>query len=178
VLMQIYLSTLTENDYDTSLDEIKTAFRNVAASNHDEQDLVLKIRESAEYNYELEVVAKTDDGDVIGHAMLSEIKIINDETRYTALALAPLTVLPEYQNKGIGKALVQAVEERAKAQEYTTIIVLGDPNYYGKLGYEEASKYDIASPFGVPSEHFMVKFLWDQLVERPNGDVVYPESFN
>ena len=104
--MQIYLSTLTENDYDTSLDEIKTAFRNVAASNHDEQDLVLKIRESAEYNYELEVVAKTDDGDVIGHAMLSEIKIINDETRYTALALAPLTVLPEYQNKGIGKALV------------------------------------------------------------------------
>ena len=70
VLMQIYLSTLTENDYDTSLDEIKTAFRNVAASNHDEQDLVLKIRESAEYNYELEVVAKTDDGDVIGHAML------------------------------------------------------------------------------------------------------------
>ena len=69
--MQIYLSTLTENDYDASLDEIKTAFENVAESNHDEQDLVLKIRASTEYNYELEVVAKTDEGDVIGHAVLS-----------------------------------------------------------------------------------------------------------
>ena len=48
--MQIYLSTLTENDYDASLDEIKTAFENVAESNHDEQDLVLKIRASKEYN--------------------------------------------------------------------------------------------------------------------------------
>ncbi|MDN8848515.1 N-acetyltransferase, partial [Staphylococcus aureus] len=87
----MYLSTLTENDYDASLEEIKTAFENVVESNHDEQDLVLKIRASTEYNYELEVVAKTDEGDVVGHVMLSEIEIINDETRFTALALAPLS---------------------------------------------------------------------------------------
>lgn len=176
--MQIYLSTLTENDYDASLEEIKTAFENVIESNHDEQDLVLKIRASTEYNYELEVVAKTDEGDVVGHVMLSEIEIINDETRFTALALAPLSVLPKYRGKGIGKALVQAVEERAKAQDYTTIIVLGDPGYYGMLGYEEASRYQIYSPFDVPSKYFMVKFLWEQLVEQPNGNVVYPEAFN
>src|SRR5699024_11322770 len=92
--------------------------------------------------------------------MLSEIAIINDETRYTALALAPLSVLPEYRSKGIGKALVQAVEERAKAQDYTTIIVLGDPEYYGMLGYEEASQYQIYSPFDLLSKYFMVIFLW------------------
>src|SRR5699024_12831867 len=113
------------------------------------QDLVLKIRASTEYNYELEVVAKTDEGDVAGHVMLSEIEIITDETRLTALALAPLSVLPKYRAKGIGKALVQAVEERAKAQDYTTIIVLGDPEYYGMLGYEEASHYNINNPFDI-----------------------------
>lgn len=176
--MQIYLSSLTENDYDTSLQAIKAAFEDVVESNHDEQELVVRLRESPEYNYELEVVAKNENGDVVGHIMLSEVKIVSDDTTYTALALAPLSVLPEYRNKGLGKALIQAVEERVKALDYTTIVVLGDPNYYGKFGYEEAKDYDIDSPFDVPSEYFMVKFLWDQLIDRPVGTVVYPESFN
>ncbi|MCG7337999.1 N-acetyltransferase [Staphylococcus sp. ACRSN] len=175
--MQIYLSSLTENDYDTSLQAIKTAFEDVVESNHDEQELVVRLRESPEYNYELEVVAKNENGDVVGHIMLSEIKIVNDTKSYTALALAPLSVVPEYRKKGLGKALIQAVEERVKALDYTTIIVLGDPNYYSRFGYEEAKAYDIISPFNVPSEYFMVKFLWDQLIDRPNGTVVYSDAF-
>ncbi|MDK9858302.1 GNAT family N-acetyltransferase [Staphylococcus equorum] len=176
--MQIYLSTLTENDYDTSLETIKSAFEDIAESQHDEQALVVKLRKTLEYNYELEVVAKNDDGEVIGHILLSEIQIVNEETSFTALALAPLSVLPAYRNMGLGKALVQAAEERAKAQGYTTIIVLGATEYYSKLGYEEAEQYHIYSPFDLPSKNFMVKFLWEQLKEQPNGKVVYPESFN
>ncbi|PHK49008.1 GNAT family N-acetyltransferase [Staphylococcus edaphicus] len=176
--MQIYLSTLTENDYETSLEEIKMAFEDNADSSHDEQDLVVKLRNAPEYNYELEVVAKNDDGNVVGHIMLSEIAIVNETSRYTALALAPLSVLPDYRNKGLGKALIQAVEERAKTQDYTTIIVLGDPEYYGRFGYEPAKDYDIECPFDVPSKYFMVKFLWDQLLEQPKGEVVYSEAFN
>lgn len=178
IAMQIYLSTLTENDYDTSLDAIEAAFSDVAESNHDEQELVKKLRESPEYNYELEVVAKNDDGEVIGHIMLSEITIVNGNNRYIALALAPLSVLADYRGKGIGKALIQAVEERAKAQDYSTIIVLGGPSYYGKFGYEEAQDFEITNPFDVPSKFFMVKFLWDQLLEQPKGDVIYSEAFN
>ncbi|MDW4092859.1 MULTISPECIES: GNAT family N-acetyltransferase [Staphylococcus] len=176
--MQIYLSTLTENDYDTSLTAIEAAFADVTESNHEEQNLVAKLRNAPEYNYELEVVAKNNDGDVVGHIMLSEITVINGTKRYTVLALAPLSVLPEYRNKGLGKALIQAVEERAKTQDYTTIIVLGDPKYYNQFGYEPAADYDITCPFDVPSEYFMVKFLWDQLLEQPQGDVVYSEAFN
>ncbi|MDH9159930.1 GNAT family N-acetyltransferase [Staphylococcus succinus] len=176
--MQIYLSSLTENDYDTSLQAIKAAFENVMESNHDEQDLVVRLREAPEYNYELEVVAKNGDGEVVGHIMLSEIEIINDKRSYIALALAPLSVIPEYRNMGLGKALIQAAEERVKAQDYTTIIVLGDPEYYGKFDYKEAAQFDIYSPFDVPSKNFMVKFLWEQLADQPNGKVIYPESFN
>ncbi|MDG0842252.1 N-acetyltransferase [Staphylococcus equorum] len=176
--MQIYLSTLTENDYDTSLETIKSAFEDGVESKHDEQELVVKLRETLEYNYELEVVAKNDDGEVIGHIMLSEIQILNEETSFTALALAPLSVLTAYRNMGLGKALVQAAEERAKAQGYTTIIVFGAPEYYSKLGYEESEQYNIYSPFDLPSKKFMVKFLWEQLTEQPNGTVVYPEFFN
>lgn len=176
--MQIYLSTLTENDYEKSLEAIKEAFADVAESNHDEQDLVARLRNAPEYNYELEVVAKNGTGDVVGHVMLSEIAVVNETKQYTVLALAPLSVLPEYRNKGLGKALIQAVEERAKTQDYTTILVLGDPKYYNQFGYDTAEDYDIACPFDVPSNYFMVKFLWDQLLEQPKGKVVYSEAFN
>ena len=176
--MQIYLSTLTENDYAESLDMIEAAFRDIPHSNHDEHHLVAQLRKAPEYRCELEVVAKLETGDIIGHAMLSEVKIVNGERTYTALALAPVSVLPEYQQQGIGKALIQAVEERAKADDYTTVIVLGDPGYYHQLGYQTAADYDITAPFKIAPEYLMVKFLWDQLEKYPHGEVVYPESFN
>jgi predicted N-acetyltransferase YhbS len=102
--MQIYLSTLTENDYETSLQAIEAAFKNVEMSNHDEQQLVNKIRKSETYNYELEVVAKNDAGEVVGHALLSEVTIEDEHAQHVALALAPVSVISEYRNQGLGKA--------------------------------------------------------------------------
>ncbi|MBF7017928.1 GNAT family N-acetyltransferase [Staphylococcus durrellii] len=174
--MQIYLSTLTENDYETSLEAVEEAFKDVEMSNHDEQQLINKIRKSEDYNYELEVVAKNDEGSVIGHALLSEVIIEDEQDQHTALALAPVSVLPEYRNQGLGKALIQAVEERAKNHDYDTIVVLGDPEYYQPLGYANASNYKIHSPFDIPKAYFMVKFLTDD--NRPSGEVNYPSAFN
>lgn len=174
--MQIYISTLTENDYETSLEAIEEAFKDVEMSDHDEQQLVNKIRKSEAYNYELEVVAKNDKGEVIGHALLSEVTIEDEQEQYTALALAPVSVLVEYRNQGLGKALIQAVEERAEAHGYNTIVVLGDPEYYQQSGYMRASDYKIYSPFDVPEAYFMVKFLTDE--NRPSGKVNYPSAFN
>ena len=54
--------------------------------------------------------------------MLSEINLKADDQRYKALELALIVDKP-YRNEGLGKALVQAVEERAKSQHYTTIVV-------------------------------------------------------
>jgi predicted N-acetyltransferase YhbS len=174
--MQIYLSTLTENDYETSLQAIEAAFKNVEMSNHDEHQLVNKIRKSEAYNYELEVVAKNDAGEVVGHALLSEVTIADEHDQHVALALAPVSVISEYRNQGVGKALIQAVEERAKNHGYGTIIVLGDPEYYQALGYECAYNYKIYAPFDVPKAYFMVKFLTD--ANRPSGNVNYPAAFN
>ena len=174
--MQIYLSTLTENDYETSLKAIEEAFKNVEVSNHDEQQLVNKIRKSEAYNYELEVVAKNDAGDVVGHALLSEVTIEDEQEQHVALTLAPVSVALEYRNQGLGKALIQAVEERAENHGYKAIVVLGDPEYYQELGYERASNYKIYAPFDVPKGYFMVKFLTD--TNRPSGKVSYPSAFN
>lgn len=60
-----------------------------------------------------------------------------------ALELASLIVDKPYRNEGLGKALVQAVEERAKSQHYTTIVVGCCPAYFEEIGYEPADKHNI-----------------------------------
>ena len=97
--------------------------------------------------------------------MLSEINLKADDQRYKALELASLIVDKPYRNEGLGKALVQAVEERAKSQHYTTIVVGCCPAYFEEIGYEPADKHNIFQK--KPIHPLCVKFLWDQLDEYP-----------
>ena len=39
---------------------------------------------------------------------------MNDENTHESLALAPMTVLPEFQNQGIGSQLIKAGLQKAK----------------------------------------------------------------
>lgn len=168
--MQIYLSTLTEMDYAETLDKIETNYDAHSKNGKAQRELVKTLRQAPTYNYELEVIAKNEDGDVVGHIMLSEIDLVDNEDRYKALELVSLIVDDTVRNEGLGKALVQAVEERAKSQHYTTIIVSCDTSYFEQLGYELATDHDIFSKETNQSD-LRVKFLWDQLNEYPHGTV-------
>ena len=99
--------------------------------------------------------------------MLNEVNLIDNEDTFKVLQLSSLIVATPYRNQGIGKALVQAVEERAKAHHYTTIIVDGCPDYFTTLGYASAAQHHIISKND--DKPLYVKFLWDQLSEYPHG---------
>lgn len=157
--MSIYISTLTENDYEPSLNMIREAFKEMPESDHQEQALVRKLRLEPGYHYELEVIAKDEAGEIIGHALCSPIQIKSHEETFDALALAPVAVKKPYRQKGIGKALIHALEERAQELEYTTIVVLGHPDYYKALGYELALE------------------AWDQNFLRSAGELCESEIF-
>ena len=47
------------------------------------------------------------EGQVVGHILFSDVPIITGAGTVPALALAPMAVMPEFQNQGIGSALVQ-----------------------------------------------------------------------
>jgi putative acetyltransferase len=96
----------------------------------------------------ISVVAE-DDGQVVGHALLSKM-----QAPFPALALAPVSVAPTKQRNGIGSALIARAIDRARNQSWSAIFVLGDPNYYRRFGFEAESAAGFTSPYA--GEHFMI----------------------
>ena len=109
--------------------------------------------------------------------MLTKAKINNGDMSVETLALAPVSVIPEYQGKGIGSKLINVALESARRLGYKSVIVLGHDKYYPKFGFVPASKYGIKAPFDVPDEAFMVKELNDGSLIGVSGIVEYTKEF-
>lgn len=66
--------------------------------------------------------------------------------------------------------------KQARKMGYRCSIVLGNPDYYSKFGYERASSYGIIAPFDVPDEYYMVCDLGNNS-DLPKGHVKYSDAF-
>lgn len=69
--------------------------------------------------------------------------------------MAPLSVLPEYQERGVGAALISEGHHIAKQLGYSYAIVLGSDTYYPRHGYVPSDTVGIRVPFDVPRENVM-----------------------
>ena len=140
-----------------------------------ESQLIEKIRKGDTFIPELSLVAEQD-GKIIGHILFSKINIIGEQT-YPSLALAPMSVHPDFQNKGIGSELVTIGLQIAKKLNFEHVIVLGHKDYYPKFGFQKASTWNIRCPFEVPDDHFMAIELVEGRLEDKGGLVEYPPVF-
>jgi len=95
------------------------------------------------------------------------------------MGLAPIAVLPKFQNQGIGTELVRKGLEILQEKLCLFVIVLGHPDYYPRFGFERASDYRLKSQWeGVPDEAFMVIFFNDSLKRNISGIAKYRDEFN
>lgn len=85
----------------------------------------------------LELVAERG-GKLVGHILFSRLFVERDGERFPAVALAPLAIDPDQQKTGIGSALIEDAHGRLQAEGEKLSVVLGDPAYYGKFGYEHS----------------------------------------
>jgi putative acetyltransferase len=92
-----------------------------------------------------------------------------------ALALAPLGIAPAYQRRGIGQLLARAGLAEARAQGWEAVIVLGQPEYYGKFGFRAALTTGFKAPFRGPA--FMGLELRSGALSGEKGRIIYPVSF-
>ncbi|PFE04949.1 N-acetyltransferase [Bacillus cereus] len=174
--MNIKIRQEFEKEYKRAEEVVKQAFSHETFSDQKEHELVNRIRKSDAFIPELSLVAV--DKEIIGHVLLSKIKIVNGDKSVDSLALAPVSVAPDYQKKGIGSLLISNVLREAKELGYHSIIVLGHKEYYPKFGFKSASLWNIRAPFEVPDEVFMAMELTENALQNVQGVVQYSEAFS
>ncbi len=134
--------------------------------------LVTELRDDSGWIPALSLVAETPTGDVVGHVLCTRATV----NGAPALGLGPLSVHPDHQRQGVGKALVHAVLGAADALNEPLVALLGDPDYYHRFGFRLADTYGIEPPNPDWSQHFQVRTLH---AYRPNqrGPFRYAEPF-
>ncbi|MFA7243608.1 MAG: N-acetyltransferase [Sulfuricellaceae bacterium] len=142
------------------------AFRTLEISHHTEQFIVAALRAAGALAVSL--VAELD-GRVVGHIAFSPVTL-SDGTR-DWYGLGPVSVLPEHQRKGIGKALVKEGLSRLKDVNARGCCLVGHPDYYRQFGFRNAPGLALE---GVPPEFF---FALPFDGHMPQGTVAFHEAF-
>ena len=166
----------TQEDHKEVFELIERAFRHEEYSDHKEQFLVERLRDSEAFIPEFSLVAEIDDN-IVGYILLTKIKIRNENQSFNSLALAPVAVLPEFQNRGIGGELIEYAHSKAKELGFKSVVLLGHEKYYPIFGYSQADKFGIELPFDVPKENCMAIELVKNSLKEVSGVVEYPKEF-
>lgn len=142
-----------------------------------EADVVDNLRENCPVFISL--VAKVGNK-VLGHILFTPVRLIqNQGWSIEGMGLAPLAVLPEFQEQGIGIGLCIEGLTRVALAGYPFVVVLGHPTYYPRFGFKSASSYGITCAFeGVPNEAFMIKILKPRIMSGVQGVVYYRKEFD
>jgi putative acetyltransferase len=166
------MSALIRSETAADLDAIRHVNR-LAFGQEDEARLVDALREGGFVR--LSLVAEQG-GQVVGHILFSDLPIITDAETTPALALAPMAVLPGFQNRGIGSALVRRGLEECRRQGHKIVVVVGHPNFYPRFGFSSKLAASLVSPFS-GRESFMALELVPGALEGVAGRVQYPPPF-
>ena len=110
-----------------------------------------------------------DDDAIVGHVLFSRM---NAPPR--TLGLAPVAVSPERQRSGVGARLIGEGLALARSEGWETVVVLGDPAYYRRFGFDPALTRGVVSPYAGP--HLMALGL-TETAPRLTGRVDYAPAF-
>jgi putative acetyltransferase len=156
----------TAADVDAIRDVTVAAFKTLEISNHTEQFIIAALRTAKSLTVSL--VAEVD-GRVVGHIAFSPVSISDGAKNW--YGLGPVSVLPECQRQGIGKALIEEGLSRLKSLDARGVCLVGHPDYYRKLGFKNVP--GLVNE-GVPQEVFFAMSFDGHM---PQGTVMFHEAF-
>lgn len=92
----------------------------------------------------ISLVAEVD-GQIVGHVAFSPVTASGATN---GIGLAPVAVLASHRKQGIAADLIRAGLDACRAAGFTWAVVLGNPAYYGRFGFQSAAGFGLSDEYG------------------------------
>jgi putative acetyltransferase len=149
---------------------VLAAFSSPGRAGDEEVEIVRGSWAAGPADERIELVAEVD-GVVVGHLIAATGRL--DGTATAVAGVAPVCVAPGHQRRGIGTALMWELVHRAGDRRWPLLVLLGEPAYYARFGFEPASRLGITyEPAGTDSPNFQARRL-DHYEARLRGTFTY-----
>lgn len=123
----------------------------------EELDIVVRTWTAQKDGPLIELVAE-EDGAVVGHLQAAPGRL--DGAATAVAGVAPVCVGTSTQGRGLGRALMGALLDTAEARQWPLLVLLGDPQYYGRFGFEPAAGLGLGyAPVGADNPNFQARRL-------------------
>ncbi len=181
---------MNKNDYTIRLEKsddyrevenlIRDSFWNVYRPGCSEHYVIHVLRDNPDFVKELDFVMEQN-GKIIGQNMFLKTTVqCDDGKKVPILTMGPICVAPELKRQGLGKKLLDYSLEKAKSMGFGAVMFEGDINFYGKSGFDVASKFGIryhGLPEGEDASFFLCKELKPGYLNGITGEYSTPKGY-
>ena len=175
---KVILREEEKSDYFENENVTREAFWNVYKPGCVEHFILKKLRERESFIKELTLIAIFENkiiGSIVYSKMFKEGKLSNE-----VICFGPISVIPEFQRKGIGTLLINSSIKKAVDLGYKLIMITGNKNYYQRFGFKTAFDYNIhleGNKIDDRAEYFMVKELEEGYLNKYSGIYNFDQIF-
>ena len=175
--MEILIRKTTTNDFLITENITRETFWNLFKSGCDEHLVLHNLRKGSSYLPNFDMVAIFENR-IIGHITTTKAKVVDTQNNeHQVLCVGPISVLTEFQKKGIGGKLLNESITIAKELGFAGMILFGDPGFYRRFGFVNAQKYGITTKEGSNFEPFMALELHPDALSAVNGKFYEDKAF-
>jgi predicted N-acetyltransferase YhbS len=155
----------------------REAFWDVYRPGCSEHLVVNKLRKAPAFVGDLDFVAG-DEERIVGNIMYSKARVVGSKDVFQeVLCLGPISVLPEFQRRGIGSILMEKSIARARDLGFNGVFLMGNPAYYSRFGFRNAGEFTIMASDGKSHDYFMGLELAPGRLAGIAGNFVEDEAF-
>ena len=170
--MRLDLRPETEADFRAVEETTREAFWNIHAPGCLEHYLVHVLRDHADFLPDLSFVA-AHGAEIVGSIFYSRSRV---ETTPT-VTFGPLSVLPVYQRRGVGTALVEHTIALCREKGLRAVLIYGDPAYYARFGFRAAREFHICTADGMYAAALQALELYPGALSGVEGRFFESEAF-
>lgn len=174
---EITIRQTTETDFRYTEEITRETFWDLFKPGCDEHLVLHNLRKSGSFVQELDLVAINDER-IVGHIISTRAKVVADnDNENEVLCVGPLSVIPEFQNQGIGSKLMYYCIKSAREIGFSGMLLFGHPDYYHRFGYVNAAEFGITTSEGQNFDPFMALELQPGSLKNISGKFIYDASF-